>query len=201
MPNYLIERCTGWSKQDWQKVDVLLKCGTGKDASSKQELQVILTAAMCLLPSGSTSRSSYCLIALPTRTPQCSQCHSVFQDIWPHLTNLKWIHSASAGVEKLLFPELIKSDVIVTNAKVVPSLRQGHPRCLCKAACSKQAFEPPFHFIFRCISWERVNLMFAASCSQCCLYASLCKLLSSAGLLHQHVSALPLNSNHAGPCH
>ena len=39
------------------------------------------------------------------------------QDIWPHLTNLKWIHSASAGVEKLLFPELIKSKVVVTNAK------------------------------------------------------------------------------------
>jgi len=40
------------------------------------------------------------------------------QDIWPHLTSLKWIHSASAGVEKLLFPELVKSSVIVTNAKV-----------------------------------------------------------------------------------
>ncbi|KAL3163261.1 hypothetical protein ABBQ32_009659 [Trebouxia sp. C0010 RCD-2024] len=39
------------------------------------------------------------------------------EDIWPHLTNLKWIHSASAGVEKLLFPELIKSKVSVTNAK------------------------------------------------------------------------------------
>ncbi|KAA6429132.1 MAG: D-isomer specific 2-hydroxyacid dehydrogenase [Trebouxia sp. A1-2] len=66
-----------WSKSDWEKVQVLLKCGTGKDASSKQELQ----------------------------------------DIWPHLTNLKWIHSASAGVEKLLFPELVKSSVTVTNAK------------------------------------------------------------------------------------
>ncbi|KAL3131826.1 hypothetical protein ABBQ38_007540 [Trebouxia sp. C0009 RCD-2024] len=66
-----------WSKEDWGRVEVLLKCGTGKDASTKQELQ----------------------------------------DIWPHLTNLKWIHSASAGVEKLLFPELIKSKVPVTNAK------------------------------------------------------------------------------------
>lgn len=41
----------------------------------------------------------------------------MMQDIWPHLTNLKWIHSASAGVEKLLFPELIESKVVVTNAK------------------------------------------------------------------------------------
>ena len=31
---------TGWSKEDWQKIEVLLKCGTGKDASTKQELQV-----------------------------------------------------------------------------------------------------------------------------------------------------------------
>lgn len=33
--------CADWSKSDWEKVQVLLKCGTGKDASSKQELQVI----------------------------------------------------------------------------------------------------------------------------------------------------------------
>ena len=32
--------CTEWSKEDWAKVEVLLKCGTGKDASTKQELQV-----------------------------------------------------------------------------------------------------------------------------------------------------------------
>ena len=32
--------CTDWSKEDWAKVKVLLKCGTGKDASTKQELQV-----------------------------------------------------------------------------------------------------------------------------------------------------------------
>ena len=31
--------------------------------------------------------------------------------------NLKWVHVSSAGVEKDLFPELINSDVIVTNAK------------------------------------------------------------------------------------
>ncbi len=31
--------------------------------------------------------------------------------------NLKWIHSTSAGVEKQLFPEMVASNVIVTNAK------------------------------------------------------------------------------------
>ena len=32
---------------------------------------------------------------------------------------LKWVHVSSAGVEKDLFPELIESDVVVTNAKNV----------------------------------------------------------------------------------
>ncbi|NND05490.1 MAG: D-2-hydroxyacid dehydrogenase [Saprospiraceae bacterium] len=31
--------------------------------------------------------------------------------------NLKWIHSTSAGVEKQLFPEVVESQVMVTNAK------------------------------------------------------------------------------------
>ena len=47
----------------------------------------------------------------------CHSCDLMLQDIWPHLSNLKWIHSASAGVEKLLFPELVNSKVVVTNAK------------------------------------------------------------------------------------
>src|SRR3954453_14884190 len=40
-------------------------------------------------------------------------------DVWPLLKNVRWIHSLSAGVEKLLFPELIQSPVIVTNARGV----------------------------------------------------------------------------------
>lgn len=39
---------TGWSKQDWSKVEVLLKCGTGKDASTKQELQVCYMPAFAV---------------------------------------------------------------------------------------------------------------------------------------------------------
>src|SRR3989344_8673568 len=30
---------------------------------------------------------------------------------------LLWIHSTSAGVDKLLFPELIKSKIILTNSR------------------------------------------------------------------------------------
>jgi phosphoglycerate dehydrogenase-like enzyme len=41
--------------------------------------------------------------------------------MWPKLTNLKWMHSASAGLEHLLFPELVSSPVTLTNAKGVYS--------------------------------------------------------------------------------
>jgi phosphoglycerate dehydrogenase-like enzyme len=43
------------------------------------------------------------------------------QEFWPRLTGLKWLHSCSAGLEHLLFPELINSSVILTNAKGVYS--------------------------------------------------------------------------------
>lgn len=43
------------------------------------------------------------------------------QEFWPRLTNLKWLHSCSAGLEHLLFPELVNSNVTLTNAKGVYS--------------------------------------------------------------------------------
>lgn len=45
----------------------------------------------------------------------------MLQEFWPRLTNLKWLHSCSAGLEHLLFPELVNSSVILTNAKGVYS--------------------------------------------------------------------------------
>ncbi len=42
-----------------------------------------------------------------------------FKQVWQHTRNLKWIHSLAAGVDKLLFPELIDSPVIITNARGV----------------------------------------------------------------------------------
>src|SRR5581483_11211098 len=41
------------------------------------------------------------------------------QCVWPHVRQLKWIHSLAAGVDKVLFPELIESPVILTNARGV----------------------------------------------------------------------------------
>lgn len=38
---------------------------------------------------------------------------------WPMLKKLRWVHSLSAGVDHLLFPELIESPVPVTNARGV----------------------------------------------------------------------------------
>ena len=39
--------------------------------------------------------------------------------VWPPSERLRWIQSASAGVDLLLFPDLIESDVAVTNARGV----------------------------------------------------------------------------------
>ncbi|MFO7994710.1 MAG: D-2-hydroxyacid dehydrogenase [Marinobacter sp.] len=36
---------------------------------------------------------------------------------WPSADKLKWIHATSAGVDALMFPDLIEGDVVVTNAR------------------------------------------------------------------------------------
>ncbi|MEH6795579.1 MAG: D-2-hydroxyacid dehydrogenase [Rhodococcus sp. (in: high G+C Gram-positive bacteria)] len=38
---------------------------------------------------------------------------------WPRCGSLKWIHIAAAGVDSLMFDELVDSDVIVTNSRGV----------------------------------------------------------------------------------
>jgi phosphoglycerate dehydrogenase-like enzyme len=41
------------------------------------------------------------------------------QDNWQRLDHLRWVHTASAGVERVLFPELVESDVVLTNSRFV----------------------------------------------------------------------------------
>ncbi len=41
------------------------------------------------------------------------------KDVWSHASRLKWIHVAAAGVDRLLFDELVDSDVVLTNARGV----------------------------------------------------------------------------------
>jgi phosphoglycerate dehydrogenase-like enzyme len=43
----------------------------------------------------------------------------LLRQLWPHARRLRWVHSMSAGVEGLLFPEMIESPVVVTNARGV----------------------------------------------------------------------------------
>ena len=42
---------------------------------------------------------------------------SALRQAWPRASRLAWIHAAAAGVDKLLFDELVKSQVVLTNAR------------------------------------------------------------------------------------
>ncbi|HJS26534.1 MAG TPA: D-2-hydroxyacid dehydrogenase [Actinomycetota bacterium] len=44
---------------------------------------------------------------------------TMLSEAWEHAGDLRWIQSASAGVDALLFPELVRSHVVVTNARGV----------------------------------------------------------------------------------
>jgi hypothetical protein len=41
------------------------------------------------------------------------------RDNWSRFTNLRWVHASSAGVDRLLFSELVNSDVVLTNSRYV----------------------------------------------------------------------------------
>lgn len=43
----------------------------------------------------------------------------LLQQVWPPQHRIAWLHATSAGVDALMFPELVKSDVLVTNARGV----------------------------------------------------------------------------------
>jgi phosphoglycerate dehydrogenase-like enzyme len=56
------------------------------------------------------------------------QCEALFtwdpsnpflRDNWSRLTNLRWVHTASAGVDRFLFPEMVASNVLLTNSRYV----------------------------------------------------------------------------------
>jgi phosphoglycerate dehydrogenase-like enzyme len=44
---------------------------------------------------------------------------SVLRRAWPRSHRIQWLHATSAGVDRLMFPELVDSDVVVTNARGV----------------------------------------------------------------------------------
>jgi phosphoglycerate dehydrogenase-like enzyme len=44
---------------------------------------------------------------------------TVLQHIWPMATRLRWVHTRSAGLDGILFAEIIESPVVLTNARGV----------------------------------------------------------------------------------
>ena len=44
---------------------------------------------------------------------------SLLREIWPRAPRVRWVHALAAGVETLLFPELVASDVVLTNGRGV----------------------------------------------------------------------------------
>lgn len=41
----------------------------------------------------------------------------ILRDAWPYARDLRWIHTSGAGVDPILFPELIHSPVVLTNSR------------------------------------------------------------------------------------
>lgn len=43
----------------------------------------------------------------------------MLRKVWPAEHRIRWVHATSAGVDALMFPELVDSDIVVTNARGV----------------------------------------------------------------------------------
>ncbi|MGB7388804.1 MAG: D-2-hydroxyacid dehydrogenase, partial [Pseudomonas neustonica] len=43
----------------------------------------------------------------------------LLESCWPAQHSIKWVHATSAGVDALLFPALVESDLVLTNARGV----------------------------------------------------------------------------------
>ena len=50
---------------------------------------------------------------------QWSGKQELLRTLWPMCGNVRWVHSMAAGVDKLLFPELVESEVPLTNGSGV----------------------------------------------------------------------------------
>jgi phosphoglycerate dehydrogenase-like enzyme len=70
-------------------------------SNNEAELETLAPAAEVILYSGLTGKAVN------------------FHEIWKRARSIRWVHSLSAGVEKVLFPDLIASDVPLTNARGV----------------------------------------------------------------------------------
>ena len=56
---------------------------------------------------------------------QWSGGRELLRALWPACVNVRWVHSMAAGVDKLLFPELVESEIPLTNGSGVFSASLG----------------------------------------------------------------------------
>ena len=56
-------------------------------------------------------------IALNCGVGENATSKDALREMWPRLTNLRWLHTCSTGQEHMLFPELVDSSVALTNAR------------------------------------------------------------------------------------
>jgi phosphoglycerate dehydrogenase-like enzyme len=56
---------------------------------------------------------------------QWSGAQELLRALWPMCGSVRWVHSMAAGVDKLLFPELVESEVPLTNGSGVFSTSLG----------------------------------------------------------------------------
>jgi len=56
---------------------------------------------------------------------QWSASRELLRTVFAMCANVKWVHSRSAGLDSILFPELVESDVILTNGRGVFSASLG----------------------------------------------------------------------------
>jgi phosphoglycerate dehydrogenase-like enzyme len=83
------------------KLDVLRDISSMSVSDDAVELQKLAPAAEVILLSGSAEQTAR------------------FAQAWKYAKSVRWVHSLAAGVEQLLFPELVESTVAVTNARGV----------------------------------------------------------------------------------
>jgi phosphoglycerate dehydrogenase-like enzyme len=56
---------------------------------------------------------------------QWSGARELLRELWPMCGNVRWVHSMAAGVDRLLFPELVESEILLTNGSGVFSASLG----------------------------------------------------------------------------
>lgn len=77
------------------------------------------------LPNGTTITVGSSAEAFRTAVPEADVIFTgmnmapLLREVWPQAKKVRWVHSFSAGVENVLFPELIESEVPLTNARGV----------------------------------------------------------------------------------